>query len=193
VEEALVAYFGRGSVKRGNKAFNLKENSYRVEADVAPFFEHRRYHMDGTYLSGVELRPDNAPSWRVINWPNQHYENGVAKNSATSRRYKAMVRILKSLCIRMDESGITEARDLPGFLLECLVWNVPNSYFGHFTYSGDVRASLAYLYENTMTDDDCQEWGEVSELKYLFRKAQQWTREQAYTFISAARNYIGFE
>jgi hypothetical protein len=42
VEEALVAYFGRDSVERGNKAFDLKENSYRVEADVAPFFEHRR-------------------------------------------------------------------------------------------------------------------------------------------------------
>jgi hypothetical protein len=149
--------------------------------------------MNGNYLSGGEIMPDDAPFWRVINWPDQHYENGVTKNSATSRRYKAIVRILKSLCIHMDESGITEARNLPGFLLECLVWNVPNSYFGHSTHSGDVRTSLAYLYKNTMADDDCQEWGEVSELKYLFRRAQQWTREQAHTFIGAAWNYIGFE
>ena len=48
VEEALVDYFGRAAVKRGNKAFDIHETSYHVEADVAAFFEHRRYDKDGT-------------------------------------------------------------------------------------------------------------------------------------------------
>jgi hypothetical protein len=56
VEEALVNYFGRSAVKRGNKAFDVHETSYHVEADVTAFFEHRRYKGDGTYLVGVELR-----------------------------------------------------------------------------------------------------------------------------------------
>ena len=43
LEEALVAHFGRPAVTRGNKAFNIRENSYRVEADVVPLFEFRRY------------------------------------------------------------------------------------------------------------------------------------------------------
>ena len=94
VEEALVSYFGRSAVIRGNKAFDLTENTYRVEADVAPFFEHRRYDVNGSCLSGVELRADNTPSKRIINWPEQHYENGVNKNTSTGRRYKAVVRIL---------------------------------------------------------------------------------------------------
>ncbi len=47
VEEALIAYLGTKSVTRGNKAFNIRENSYHVEADVAPFFEHRRYEKSG--------------------------------------------------------------------------------------------------------------------------------------------------
>jgi len=191
VRQALVAYFGSASVTKGNKAFNIRENSYHVEADVAPFFEHRRYQENGTYISGVELRPDNGG--RVINWPQQHYDNGVSKNNATNRRFKALVRIFKSLCNYMSDQGVAEAKPITGFLLECLIWNVPNDNFGHSTYSDDVRACLIFLYNNTKSQDKCNEWGEVSELKYLFRAGQKWTREQVNSFIVSAWNYIGFK
>lgn len=193
VEEALVQYFGRRAVTRGNKAFNLKENTYHVEADVAPFFEHRRYHKDGSYLSGVELRPDNIKFLRVINWPHQHYENGVEKNKAPRRCFKSVVRIIKSLCNDMTENGIAQAKPITGFLIECLIWNVPNDYFGYSTWSDHVKASLAFLFNNTISEETCSEWGEVSELKYLFRAGQKWTRQQAHDFISAAWDYVGFE
>ena len=191
VEEALVSYFGRASVARGNKAFDVKENSYHVEADVAPFFEHRRYSADKLYLSGVELKPDSGGS--VINWPEQHYDNGVSKNTATSRRFKSLVRIFKSLCNYMTDKGIADAKAIPSFLLECLVWNVPNDNFGKSTYSDDVKACLTFLYSGTKTQDKCNEWGEVSELKYLFRGNQKWTCEQANKFVLSAWNYIGFK
>ena len=113
VEEALVNYFGRRAVKRGNKAFDIHETSYHVEADVAAFFEHHRYQADGTYIEGVELLTDkeDAP---VINWPEQHYQNGVSKNKATGTRFKSIVRALKSVAVEMTEKGIVEA-DIPGF------------------------------------------------------------------------------
>ena len=193
VEEALVSYFGRASVVRGNKAFDIKENTYRVEADVAPFLEHRRYHTDGSYLSGVELIPDNRTPPTVINWPEQHYDNGVSKNNYTRRRFKSLVRIIKSLCNLMSDRGVTEARPILGFLIECLVWNVPNENFGYDTYTADVRSCLAFLFNNTMSDEECSEWGEVSELKYLFRGPQKWTRQQAHSFISAAWDHVGFD
>ena len=60
VETALVNHFGRSAVHRGNKAFNIKENSNRIEADVAPFFDHRRYSWNGNYQEGVELQPDKG-------------------------------------------------------------------------------------------------------------------------------------
>lgn len=191
VEEALVSHFGRSAVKRGNKAFDIKANTYRVEADVAPFFEHRRYSANGTYLSGVELQGDNGVP--VINWPEQHYNNGVNKNSTTNRRYKGIVRILKSLSVEMGDNGNRAAKNIAGFLLECLGWNVPNEHLGHDGYCSDVRASLAFLFNNTMTDDKCSEWGEVSDLKYLFTGRQKWTRQQAHDFISAAWDYVGFD
>lgn len=43
LEEALTEHFGYGAVHRGNKAIDVRENSYHVEADVAPFFEYRHY------------------------------------------------------------------------------------------------------------------------------------------------------
>jgi hypothetical protein len=193
VEEALVNHFGRASVKRGNKAFDIKENSYHVEADAAPFIEHRRYDRNGSYLSGLELRPDNGIPYKVINWPDQHYNNGVAKNTETHRRYKSLVRIIKSLSNYMAEKNIPQAQNIMGFLVECLVWNVPNGNFGNYTLTSDVRSCLAFLFNNTMNDEKCSEWGEVSELKYLFRTSQKWTRQQAHDFIDAAWDFVGFQ
>ncbi len=191
VEEALVAYLGRVAVKRGNKAFDVHETSHHVEADVAAFFEHRRYEKGSSYLEGVALLTDKEKR-RVINWPEQHYENGVSKNTKTGTRFKSIVRVFKALSNEMTDAGV-RAGNIPGFLIECLVWNVPNNYFQHSSYSDDVRSALVFLYNNTETDDLCREWGEVSELKYLFRPSQKWTREQANSFIVTAWNYIGFE
>lgn len=190
LEEALVDRFGRDAVSRGNKSFDVKENSYRVEADVIAFFEHRRYTSATNYLSGVEMIPDNYTPLRVRNWPEQHYNNGVRKNSVTNRRYKRVVRILKTLSNEMSSNGIDE---VPSYLIECLVWNVPDEYFGQTTYKSTVRAALAFLFNNTLSDEKCLEWGEVSALKYLFRRSQPWTRQQAHNFISASWDYVGYE
>lgn len=190
VGEALVSYFDSGAVSKGNKAFDVNETSYHVEADVAAFFEHRRYSTDGKYLSGVELRPDNGG--KVINWPEQHYQNGVEKNKATSRAYKSLVRILKSLCNEMSEQNIQQAKEVCGFLIECLVWNVPNSNFSHSDWTGDIRACLAHIFNNTKEKEKCKDWGEISELKYLFSGGQKWTRQQAFLFIDKAWDHIGF-
>ena len=192
VEEALVARFGRASVTRASKSFDIKENSYRVESDVAVFFEHRRYTSFSHYHSGVEMIPDDFSPPRVKNWPDQHYANGVSKNDSTSRRYKRVVRILKKLSNEMSEKGIQSAKDTPSFLTECLVFNASNTCFDQSSYKSIVREVLAELFNNTISDDKCSEWGEVSELKYLFRDAQPWTRQSAHKFLSEAWDYIGY-
>ena len=45
-------------MKRGNKAFNIRENTYHVEADVAAFYEFRQYFENGDYRAGVALMTD---------------------------------------------------------------------------------------------------------------------------------------
>lgn len=188
VGEALASHFGVGAVTRGDKAFDVKASQRQVEADVAPFFQHRRYRADGTYNQGVELCPDSGG--RIINWPEQHYANGVDKHTRTSQRFKKIVRILKCLRNEMDEKGRAAAKPIPSFLIECLVFNAPTRCFGNDKWYDDVMAVLAYLRENTAADHLCNEWGEVSELKYLFRGSHKWTRQQAHDFIKAAEAYI---
>ena len=194
VEAALISYFGASAVTRGKKAFDVHENTYRMDADVIPCFEHRRYlgtPQDPRYVSGTKFLPDNGGA--VINWPRQNYENGVLKNDATGRRFKAVVRILKRLRNEMVDKGHAVAEPIPSYLIECLVWNVPDETFGGDTYWEDVHNALAHLWNETRSDEKCKEWGEVNERKYLFNAAQPWRRDRVNAFLDAAWNYVGFE
>jgi hypothetical protein len=188
VEAALKSYFGKDRVTRGNKAFDIHENTYRVDADAVPCLEYRWYRIDHTYRSGTAFDPDRGG--RIINWPDQNYENGVAKNKETGGRFKDVVRILKRLRNKMADEKIAAAMPIPSFLIECLVWNVPNEGFGHDTYGADVQWALAHLFNNTRKIEDCKEWGELNEYKYLFRQSQPWTMGQAHSFTSAAWDYL---
>lgn len=189
--EALVNYFGQSAVDAGDKAFDIKANTYRVDADVAPFFPHRRYATNGTHLDGVEMR--TRAGRRIINWPDQHYDNGVAKNDRTGRSFKGCVRILKTLRYAMLNENIASADGTSSFLMECLIWNVPDGYLTYSTWSRSMREAMAYLFNNTMTYEKCSDWGEVSELKYLFRGPQAWTWDSAHKFLSECWDYAGFE
>lgn len=194
VEAALRSYFGAGSITRGTKAFDVHENTYRLDADVVPCFEHRRFMgtpQTNWCLTGTAFLPDNGG--KIINWPRQNYRNGVEKNGLTGRRFKAVVRILKRLRNEMVANGYKVAEPIPSYLIECLVWNVPNDGFGQDQYRADVRYALARLWNQTRLDDTCSEWGEINELKYLFRLGQPWRRDQVHGFLDIAWNYIGFK
>jgi hypothetical protein len=195
VGAALVAKFAERGVTRGSKAFDVHPTSYRVDADVVAVLEHRRYFRDRWgrlyYHSGSEFHPDNGG--RIINWPHQHYASGVQKNRATRNRFKYITRTIKRLRYRMIDAGIDAAKPIPSYFIECLVWNAPNNCFGHDAYVDDVRAVLAYLFNNIRSDEPCREWVEVNELKYLFDWAQPWSRQQGFSFVSAAWNFVSFE
>lgn len=198
VEEALVAYFGQKAVHRGDKAIDVRENSYHVDADVAPFFEYRHYRTDGSFLCGVALRPDNGgeiynyPERLLDNWPRvpQHYENGASKNKLTKRSYKGVVRILKKIRAEMDEAEIDSAIRIPGFLVECMVWNVPDENFNHPMWVDRVWAVLQYLWLNTRNSVFSGDWREVNDIKPLFHPIQAWTWREAHAFVDAAWAYI---
>lgn len=197
IQSALESYFGKGSVARGKKAFDVHSNSYRIDADVIPTFEYQWYtgelNHDGTphYHSGVAFVPDGGH--RIINWPEQTYNNGTERNLITGRRYKRVVRILKRLRNDMQENKISESFDMASFLVECLVWNAPVEAFGHDTYTDILRHVIADVWNAMRDEDSCSEWGEVNELKYLFRTAQPWSRQEASLFLDAAWNYMGYK
>ena len=195
VEAALARRFGHGSVTRGSKAFDIHANTFRLDADVVAAFELRRFKHLGlrgqiSWDSGIAFVPDSGS--RIENWPDQTYNNGVWKNNETSRRYKRAIRILKRLRHRMQDRGIAAANDIGSFLIESLVWNVPNENFEREGYRAIMRAVLAHTFNNTRKDDYCAEWGEVNELKYVLR-GQPGLRAKVNVFLDAAWNELGFE
>ncbi len=199
LEKALVTHFGQHAVKRGNKAFDIKATSSSIEADVVPLFEFRRYWDGGGYRAGVALIPDdgsrrieNYPERLVDYWPSTplHYENGVAKNDRTNRRFKGMVRILKKLRIELAYAK-NVAADVPSYLLECLVWNTPNWCLDQCTWEDRVQSVLRYLWQNTRDNTLCEKWCEVDDIKYLFHVSQPWSREKAHAFVNAAWDHVG--
>lgn len=197
IEKALYEYFGSAYVKRGDKAFDVHANTYRVDADVVPCFELRRYMRD-TNNKPYYIKPTGTAfltdrdSRRIENWPQQNYDNGVDKNDKTGKRYKALIRIIKNMRNYMQDINISESKEIASFLIECLLWNVPNEGYGHDSYTDDIRYILAYTFNKTLNDEECKEWGEVNELKYLFRKSQPWDRNKSHAFLSAAWDIIGF-
>ena len=194
VEAALVAFFERAGVTRGNKAFDVHANTYRVDADVVPCFEYRRYFgpaASPNVIYGTQLNPDKGSS--IINWPRQNYKNGVDKNDATKRGFKGVVRVIKRLRNEMADNKIAAAQPIPSYLIECLIWNTPNETLMNPNWKTDVRDAIAYLWTNTRSDEQCNAWREINQNKYLFRDNQPWTRQSVNDFLQATWNYIGFE
>ncbi|MBF8964052.1 nucleotidyltransferase [Pontibacter sp. FD36] len=190
VETALVNKFGRSSVTRNDKCITIEANTYRVEADVVPTFLLRRYSADGSFVEGVKFISDSGKEIR--NYPLQHIENGILKNSETQRRFKRLTRLYRRVRYSMMDDGIDVSDNITSFLLECLVWNVPNNIFNDYpTWTERLRQSIIHLYNSTKDDASCEEWGEVSELLYLF-VGKKWSRQDVNTYLIQMWNYLEF-
>lgn len=192
---ALVKRFGPPpAVVRGDKAYDIHENTYRVESDCLPALETRVWSRSGGQLSdatkGVEFQSDKGV--RIQNFPAQQYSNGVDKHARTHDRFKKMVRVVKNLRNEMDDNKVAAAGPIPSFLIECLVWNTPDDRFGHVTFYDELREILRFLYHNTTSDDTCGKWTEENGIKLLFHAAQGWTRVQANDFTLRAWEYVGY-
>jgi hypothetical protein len=193
VEAALVATFGRKAVTAGDKAFDIKENTYRVAADVVPTFEGRLYYGTGAgdYQSGtiLQCRSDGR---LIRNWPKQHYANGVQRHTQTSRQFKKKARCLKNLCNAMADADVASAKGMSSFLLESLVYNCPDAVFTQPSHYDDVKEAIRHLYHATQTAEACREMTEVNGIKYLFHVTQPWTSTAVNTFLLDAWKHVGF-
>lgn len=191
VENALVNKFGRDSVKREDKCITIKGNTNRVEADIIPTWKHRRYSEDGTFVVGAYFQTDSGN--RILNYPIQHIENGKSKNSLTQRRFKRLTRIFKRINYKMIEDGEYVSRNIKSFLLECLVWNVPNWIFNDYeTWTDRLENSILFLYNNTKEEKGCKDWCEVSELLHLFSGGRKWSREDVNFYLLSLYGYLEY-
>lgn len=191
VENALVKKFGRSDVVRNDKCITIKENSYRIETDVVPTWNFRRYSENGNYVLGAKFKSDKGV-W-VTNFPKQHISNGIDKNTNSLRRFKRLTRLHRKLRYKMIDNGENVSENITSFLLECLVWNVPNRIMDEYeTWTDRLRESIIYIHDKTKKDETCKDWGEVSELFYLFHSGRKWSREDVNSYMVLLWNHLGF-
>lgn len=193
VGEALIGAFGGMVVDRtGNKVFKIRGSDKVFQADVVPCTTYYFYTQPFMPRKGIELilgRPDGL---RHFNYPGQHEANGVAKNNSTGRRYKSVVRILKNVRGHLQANGVTE--QYPSHMIESLAYNVEDSIYLQGTpwrelVSGVLVAMFVYLSNPEPINED-ERWTEVNGHKWLFCAQQNWTRQQAISFVVNAWGVI---
>jgi hypothetical protein len=191
VETALVNKFGRDQVKRNDKCITIKGTAQRVQTDVAPTWNYRRYSAEGSYVLGSKFKVDSG-TW-IVNFPKQHIENGIKKNTNTQRRFKRLTRLHRKLRYKMKDDGISFNGNITSFLLECLVWNVPNQIMNDYdTWTDRLKQSIIYIHEQTKEESTSKEWGEVSELLYLFHSGRKWSRADVNEYMVQLWKYLEF-
>jgi hypothetical protein len=193
VKSALVGYFGTGSVDTtGRIAINISAvPGSRPSADVVPSFDYRRYDDadQRTVHIGSCVFPSDGGA-KIVNWPQQQFDNGRSLNTRTGGRYKNYVRALKNV-----ENALVAAReikDLPSYFMECLVYNVPAATLQSGDLSAGFGASLAYLWTRLEDGTAYDEMVEPNDLKWLFKGHQKWSVEDGKDLILASWKYLSY-
>lgn len=195
VKKALENKFGISSITDGNKSLKIRENTYHVQADVVPSFQLRNYRHNSSYdpnnyIEGVQLFARDRKA--VSNYPKVHIKNGTSKNTKTNHRYKQLARIMKHIKNDMAKDSIVDKDKITSFLIECLVYNMPDNIFMECpTWSEMVKQFLLYLFHE-MTENQHENWTEVSGMLYLFR-GRKWTDADVKQWILNAWNYLGYQ
>lgn len=193
LHRALVAKFDAGTVQRGNKCIKIRSNSARVDADVVAANTYRLYMPEANQpvttltrtVEGVAIHPDQGSM--IVNWPLQHNANGRAKNTRTGGRFKAVVRILKSLNLEMESPNY---KPLQSFLIECLVYNCPDHCFDGDKLYENVQSALTYISLLQGLLGNASAWVEVNEMKLLFGAHQPWELADVARLITHAQRRL---
>lgn len=125
--KALENKFG-GLVAQGNKSIKIKPAPPRLAADVVVCIEHRKYASLNSFEEGVEFLTSQDKR-QIVNYPKQHHDNGVKKNSNTGGLYKRTVRMFKNARNYLEDENMIGHGLAPSYFLECLLYNAPTSAF----------------------------------------------------------------
>lgn len=182
--------------KIGNKSLKIESNSYRVEIDAIPSIQLRNYkainsHDSDSFIEGIKFISNSGDA--IINYPKEHVKNSIQKNENTQRRYKRLVRVVKRIRHQMIKDGESVDGSISSFLLECLIWNVPNPYIQTDDTKERLRKTLAFLYHKTKEESNCHDWTEASGLLPLFSNSRKWNINKTNHFILQMWRYLEFK
>lgn len=186
---ALRKRFGTSSVTVGDNCLIVKDSSSRLTADVLVCFQYRKYtsyisSYNYSFIEGVQFFSYDSNRW-VINYPKQHYDNGVKKNAqfVTNGWFKPTVRIFKNARTYLINQNIISSKIAPSYFLQCLLYNVPNHLFG-YSYNRTFLNILNWLYETDISNSVCQN----EQLDLFGDTPEQWSLEDAKRLKNALIN-----
>ncbi|MCK5539024.1 MAG: nucleotidyltransferase [Bacteroidales bacterium] len=192
VVNALKSKYGNENIKPGNKSIKMESTSYRVEADAVPAFQYRNYKIKHSldpknFVEGIKFYSQNKDE-EVINYPKFHIENGKLKNADTQRRYKRVARIFKRIRHQMINDGIPVKQCISSFLIESLLFNVPDFQFSYDEpWNNKIKDIIEYLY-----NADKDHYKEVSSILDLFDDTRKWDIDSVDKFLKQMYNFLGF-
>lgn len=188
LEAVLTEYYGSSLVTLRNKCILVEGKSGRLDADVVPCVSYRDYRKS-SLLSLPEPKQGitfftRDTGRQIINYPLQHYDNGIEKNKATAERFKPAVRIFKNLRNHCVSQNLIAAELASSYFVTCLIYNVPTAAFKAGRYD-TTHAILQWMHD--LTEDGWDQLVCENGLFYLCRDAPDlWNPVNAKAFRDAA-------
>lgn len=184
VIQALINHYGWASIdSSGAKSIKVAGSDGRLSADVVVCYEYRNYQNHRTVARGIAF-PNQRTNELVVNYPQLHYDNGVAKNGTnrTNGWYKPSVRMIKNARSQIVQNKPSLASRFPSYFVECLLYNVPDTLFGRSyqsTYLGCTYYIMKILNDGGASSFRCQ-----NGINQLFgMSSTQWREEDARLFV----------
>lgn len=176
LHKTLLNYYGKEKVILESKSIkvNTEENFW---ADVVPAFQYFNYpDNDLKVIKGIYLETENGEP--IINYPNQHQQNGQKKSNETNEVSREMVRVFKNVKTYLVQNQIIDKNVAPSYFIENLIYNVPNEFFTN-NLQETFSNILDYLNQSNIETFKCQ-----NEQDHIFGdNLWHWNSIDAHTFI----------
>jgi len=173
----------------GNKAITIPGNTYRLPADVLPCVEFRHYWNyqsgPGSFATGITFLTKQGN--RIVNFPQQHFDNLTTKNMATGEYFKGCIRIMKRIRNDLVRDGAIDERHSSSCYLESLLWNAPDTLFKG-GYPTAIREVLLHLYKE-LDGGSATSYVQANNVYLLFH-SEFWSVAQAKELVSLVWNRI---
>lgn len=192
VLDGLEKYYGKSNVNDGNKSIKVTGTNGRLNTDVvccAEYHEYKSFSKTKTndYSKGIVFWTKTND--KVVNFPIQHYDNGVTKNTQAAGNYKASTRIIKNMKSRMVDLKLIDAKLAPSYFIECLLYNVPSTKFQFANYAQIIPEVIIFL-RTSVKDNSIEKFVCQNYKRYLFGPSdQQWDIEKYKTFLNELNSF----
>ncbi|WP_254547367.1 nucleotidyltransferase domain-containing protein [Halomarina pelagica] len=185
VISVLEGKYGANAITEGEKCLEVEASSLPLPADVVVCQQYRQYRGyqyigDDDYEEGIVFWTQDGTE--IVNFPQQHIDNGATKNDSTDGRFKPTVRMFKNARNKLADDGEIDKSTAPSYFIECLLYNIPAS---EYTANLQDRFTSILLYpvesDLELSDYQCQ-----NEIQSLFgTETTQWTPEAFIEFYAA--------